>query len=100
MSGFGPILDRFSITHKENCCPSELFVMVNLGLLHVNNSLKMPPEPFKQVLGMPFSLNRPLGRFSQKVAMSVSLSLCVSVRHTLETTLPEGLEISGRRAYR
>ena len=47
-----------------------------------------------------FSLNRPLGRFSHRVAMSVCLSVCVRVRHTLETTLPDGLETSGRRAYR
>ena len=32
--------------------------------------------------------------------MSVCVSLCLSVGHTLETTLPEGLETSGRRAYR
>ena len=47
-----------------------------------------------------FSLNRPLGRFSHRVAMSVCLSVCLCVRHTLETTLPDGLETSGRRAYR
>ena len=41
-----------------------------------------------------FSLNRPLGRFSHRVAMSVCLSVCVRVRHTLETTLPDGLETS------
>ena len=32
--------------------------------------------------------------------LSISLSVCVSVRHTPETTLPDGLETSGRRAYR
>ena len=31
---------------------------------------------------------------------SVSRDVRLSVRHTLETTLPEGLESSGRRAYR
>ena len=39
---------------------------------------------------------RPIQSISHDVRMSVSLS----VRHTLETTLPEGLETSGRRAYR
>ena len=36
----------------------------------------------------------------QSVSRDVRLSLCLSVRHTLETTLPKGLETSGRRAYR
>ena len=36
----------------------------------------------------------------QSVSRDVRLCVCVSVRHTLETTLPEGLESSGRRAYR
>ena len=36
----------------------------------------------------------------QSVSRDVRLHVCLSVRHTLETTLPEGLESSGRRAYR
>ena len=39
---------------------------------------------------------RPIQSKSRDVRMFVSLS----VRHTLETTLPKGLETSGRRAYR
>ena len=39
---------------------------------------------------------RPIQSISRDVRLCVSLS----VRHTLETTLPEGLETSGRRAYR
>ena len=34
------------------------------------------------------------------ISRDVRLSLCGFVRHTLETTLPEGLESSGRMAYR
>ena len=34
------------------------------------------------------------------ISRDVRLSVCVFVRHTLETTLPEGLETSGRMAYR
>ena len=44
--------------------------------------------------------HRPIQSISRDVRMSVCLSLCLCVRHTLETTLPEGLETSGRRAYR
>ena len=36
----------------------------------------------------------------QSVSRDVRLFVSLSVRHTLETTLPEGLETSGRRAYR
>ena len=36
----------------------------------------------------------------QSVSRDVRLFVCLCVRHTLETTLPEGLETSGRRAYR
>ena len=43
---------------------------------------------------------RPIQSISRDVRMFVCLSLCLSVRHTLETTLPDGLETSGRRAYR
>ena len=34
------------------------------------------------------------------ISCDVRLCVCVFVRHTLETTLPEGLETSGRMAYR
>ena len=34
------------------------------------------------------------------ISRDVRLFVCVFVRHTLETTLPEGLETSGRMAYR
>ena len=34
------------------------------------------------------------------VCLFVSLCVALFVRHTLETTLPEGLETSGRREYR
>ena len=34
------------------------------------------------------------------ISRNVRLCVCVCVRHTLETTLPEGLETSGRMAYR
>ena len=36
----------------------------------------------------------------QSVSRDVRIFVCLFVRHTLETTLPEGLETSGRRAYR
>ena len=34
------------------------------------------------------------------ISRDVRLSVCGFVGHTLETTLPEGLETSGRMAYR
>ena len=43
---------------------------------------------------------RPIQSISRNVRMSVRLFVFLFVRHTLETTLPEGLETSGRRAYR
>ena len=43
---------------------------------------------------------RPNQSISRDVRIFVCLFVCLSVRHTLETTLPEGLETSGRRAYR
>ena len=43
---------------------------------------------------------RPIQSISCDVRLFVCLSVCLSVGHTLETTLPEGLETSGRRAYR
>ena len=36
----------------------------------------------------------------QSISRDVRMFVSLSVRHTLETTLPEGLETSGRRAYR
>ena len=39
-------------------------------------------------------------RLIQSISCDVRLFVSLSVRHTLETTLPEGLESSGRRAYR
>ena len=39
---------------------------------------------------------RPILSISRDVRMFV----CLFVRHTPETTLPDGLETSGRRAYR
>ena len=43
---------------------------------------------------------RPIHSISRDVRLSVSLFVALFVRHTLETTLPEGLETSGRMAYR
>ena len=43
---------------------------------------------------------RPIQSISRDVRLFVCVSVCLFVRHTLETTLPEGLETSGRRAYR
>ena len=43
---------------------------------------------------------RPIQSISCDVRLFVCLFVCGFVRHTLETTLPEGLETSGRRAYR
>ena len=43
---------------------------------------------------------RPIQSMSCDVRMSLCLFVSLSVRHTLETTLPEGLETSGRRVYR
>ena len=36
----------------------------------------------------------------QSISRDVRMFVLLFVRHTLETTLPEGLETSGRRAYR
>ena len=36
----------------------------------------------------------------QSISRDVRLSLCLFVGYTLENTPPEGLETSGRRAYR
>ena len=36
----------------------------------------------------------------QSISRDVRLFVCLFVLHTLETTLPKGLETSGRRAYR
>ena len=43
---------------------------------------------------------RPIQSVSRDVRLWVCLYVCMFVGHTLETTLPEGLETSGRRAYR
>ena len=43
---------------------------------------------------------RPIQSIIRDVRMSLCLFVFLFVRHTLETTLPEGLETSGRRAYR
>ena len=43
---------------------------------------------------------RPIQSVSRDVRLFVCLFVCGFVGHTLETTLPEGLETSGRMAYR
>ena len=43
---------------------------------------------------------RPIQSISRDVRMCVCGFVSLFVRHTLETTLPEGLQTSGRRAYR
>ena len=43
---------------------------------------------------------RPIHSISRDVRLFVSLCVALFVGHTLETTLPEGLETSGRMAYR
>ena len=52
-----------------------------LALCHPSSLLLLGPCFSQRYLGG-FSLNRPLGRFSHRVAMSVCLSVCLSVRHT------------------
>ena len=50
---FGPI----QVQHKVNLFPSDLFLLVKLWLLQVNNLLQMPPAPLKKMLGTPFFLH-------------------------------------------
>ena len=47
-----------------------------------------------------FLFNESALRPIHSISRDVRLCVCVCVRHTLETTLPEGLESSGRMAYR
>ena len=48
---------QFSNKLKVKLFPSELFLMVNLSLLQVNNSLEMPPKPIKLGLSMSFLMS-------------------------------------------
>ena len=62
--------------------------------------LSQPLKKKSSLLAIFFSFTESALRPIQSVSRDVRLFVCVSVRHTLETTLPEGLETSGRRAYR
>ena len=57
---------------------------------------KNKPDLFEIVVIFTESALRPI----QSLSRDVRLFVCLCVRHTLETTLPEGLESSGRMAYR
>ena len=58
------------------------------------------PRPLFALWAKQTLFNESALRPIQSISCDVRLCVSLSVGHTLETTLPEGLETSGRRAYR
>ena len=66
----------------------------------INKDKRLNSEIYFGIQVFTESALMPIQSISRDVRIFVCLFVSLFVRHTLETTLPEGLETSGRRAYR